>query len=105
MKYLVIFTTTAIIVLSLFSLAAINHDAQNIDSFEVRAQKYLGTDNFTIMSWDGYLIAQTPEGNQYPPEEMVDQYFADRLNVAQFTVVVGVVVLLVILVFSRRIKQ
>lgn len=55
------------------------HDYSSMEQFRLSAKEYLGTDNFTVQSWDGFLVAKTSNGTQYPPESVVDEYFSNQL--------------------------
>ena len=74
----------------------IEHDIVNTARFEERAKQYFGTSNFTVESWDGYLVAKTPDGRQYPPQPEVDQYFNGKIE--NFLVVAGVAILVIIVI-------
>lgn len=58
----------------------LEHDIANTENFTVKAKIYLGTDNFTITSYDGYLQAETLEGEKYPTDQELNQYFKSKLD-------------------------
>ena len=82
----------------------LEHDYGNTERFMAEAKAYLGTDNFTVQSWDGFLVAITPDGEQYPTVAEVDEYFSNQFWRIVPLAVVGVVIAVVILLGSYFIK-
>lgn len=80
------------------------HDYSSTIEFQRKATEYLGTDNFTVTSWDGFLIAQTINGTQYPTETEVDQYWYNQ-SMIRLQLVAIVVVIAIPLFFVGSVKS
>ena len=70
----------ALVIVIPIGYVVFEHDINNTAIFMEKAKQYLGTDNFTISSWDGFLVATSPDGLQYPEEPVIDMYFYGLLS-------------------------
>jgi hypothetical protein len=97
---LIIMVATLFVILISVGYICIQHGITNTQAFQITAKEHLGTDNFTITSYDGWLQAETPDGNKYPTDTDMDKAYTDfmvpKLGVMSVISLIAIAILIIL---------
>jgi len=80
MKYLDVCLACLLIVFAISTswLIIVPQTIKQMNEFDRKAEEYFGTDDFKVVAQD-IFVAYTEDGRQYPPKEVVNKYYRNKL--------------------------